>query len=104
MLVRATDDPSRLSGSVRQAVRDIDRTLPAYSITPLSTVLSDSLSDRRFSLLLLGFFALLAMFLAAVGLYGIVAYGVRQRTREIGVRLAIGARPADVLRMVIGAG
>jgi putative ABC transport system permease protein len=104
MLVRAKEDPARLTGSVRQAVKDIDRTLPAYSITPLSTVLSDSLAERRFSLLLLGFFALLAMFLAAVGLYGIVAYSVRQRTREIGVRLAIGARPGDVLRMVIGGG
>jgi len=104
ILARADGDPARLSGAVRQAVREIDRTLPAYSMTPLPTVLAESVADRRFSMLLLTFFALLAIFLAAVGLYGVVAYTVSQRTREIGLRVAIGARPSDVLRMVVGGG
>ena len=104
VLARADGDPARLSGAVRQAVREIDRTLPAYSMTPLPTVLAESVADRRFSMLLLTFFALLAIFLAAVGLYGVVAYSVSQRTREIGLRVAIGARPGDVLRMVVGGG
>jgi putative ABC transport system permease protein len=104
VLVKSDGDPSRLTGAVREAVRGIDRTLPAYSITPLATVLSESVADRRFSMVLLGFFALLAIFLAAVGLYGVVAYSVSQRTREIGLRVAIGARPGDVVRMVVGGG
>jgi putative ABC transport system permease protein len=104
VLVKSDGEPSRLTGAVRQALREIDRTLPAYSITPLATVLSDSVADRRFSMVLLGFFALLAIFLAAVGLYGLVAYSVSQRTREIGLRMAIGARPGDVVRMVVGGG
>ena len=73
-------------------------------MTPLGTVVSESIAQRRFSMLLLGVFAGVALVLAGIGLYGVVSYTVSQRTREIGLRLAIGATPADVLKMVLGGG
>jgi len=103
-VVRSTLDRAELAKIVRQAVLDADPDQPITGVATMEEVLRESLSDRRFNMVLLGSFALGALFMAAIGLYGVLSFSVAQRTREIGLRRALGAQQAGVIRLVAGEG
>jgi putative ABC transport system permease protein len=101
VLLRAPDNPLRFAETVRQEVRAIDKAQPLSDARLMEEIVASSLTRDRFSVFVLGAFACLALILAAVGLYGVVAYVVTQRTNEIGIRIALGAEPHGIQRLVV---
>jgi putative ABC transport system permease protein len=104
VFLRSRGDVEHLGEAVRHEVESVDPNVPVHSISSMDQIIARSVADRRFALELLGVFAVVALLLAAIGIYGVMSYSFSQRTHEVGIRIALGAQRLDILRMTIGEG
>jgi ABC-type antimicrobial peptide transport system permease subunit len=105
LLIRtSSDDPLAMAGALRAAVRRVEKNAPIYGVAPLEQRLGTYLAQRRFQTSLLAGFSIVALLMAAVGIYGLIQYSIATRTQEIGLRMAIGAQAGDIFRMIVSEG
>jgi putative ABC transport system permease protein len=104
LVLRTAQDAHSLAKPIAETVRSLDKDLPTYAPETVEEYLNGTIAQPRFNTYLLGIFAALAMLLTAVGLYGVISYSVAQRTHELGIRMALGGQPRDMLRLIVGQG